>query len=250
MENPYAYKYSIIAYWGPRAESLEAMASRYLRMLADLSTVDPAFGNWLFIGEESATPLGSLSLDDVVAPIEDGVCRADDGRPTPQTGYLFSVANGRGRDPRRISISIHAGSTSLANYFINVVSIETDVFSDANAKFINVAVFKAAMLAVIDAWDATWCAAAPGGLHAFRKKREHPRRPYFDLAWISYLSPRFAPMVAPPRSAIVDRTPNGGLVMIATEDRFDFTNPAHVAAAREIEASLAPVNALPWPPDR
>jgi len=69
------------------------------------------------------------------------------------------------------------------------------------------------------------------------------------MAWMTYLSPRFAPMVTPLRSAIVDRTPRGGIVMTATEERFDFTNPAHLAAAREIEAALAPVNALPWPPD-
>jgi hypothetical protein len=53
----------------------------------------------------------------------------------------------------------------------------------------------------------------------------------------------------PPRSAIVEHTPQGGIVMIATKDRFDVTNPDHLAAAREIEAAIAPVNALPWPPD-
>jgi hypothetical protein len=37
--------------------------------------------------------------------------------------------------------------------------------------------------------------------------------------------------------------------MIATKDRFDVGNELHLAAARRIEAALAPVNALPWPPD-
>ena len=38
-------------------------------------------------------------------------------------------------------------------------------------------------------------------------------------------------------------------MMIATEDTFDAANPAHLAVARDIEESLAPLNALPWPPD-
>ncbi len=37
--------------------------------------------------------------------------------------------------------------------------------------------------------------------------------------------------------------------MTATRDRFDVDNPTHLAVAREIEAAMAPVNALPWPPD-
>jgi hypothetical protein len=56
-------------------------------------------------------------------------------------------------------------------------------------------------------------------------------------------------MVTPPISAIVEHTSQGGIVMAATKDRFDVTNPDHLSAAREIETAIAPVNALPWPPD-
>jgi hypothetical protein len=37
--------------------------------------------------------------------------------------------------------------------------------------------------------------------------------------------------------------------MVATEETFLADNPGHVAIAREIDAALAPFNALPWPPD-
>jgi hypothetical protein len=37
--------------------------------------------------------------------------------------------------------------------------------------------------------------------------------------------------------------------MVATEERFDLDNPAHMAAALEIEDALLPVSALPWPQD-
>lgn len=105
------------------------------------------------------------------------------------------------------------------------------------------------MVTIAEAWDATWCAAYPRDLINLWPDPVVVGRPTFKMAWISYLSPRFAPLVTPPASAIVDHTAQGGIVMTATEDRFDVTNPAHLAAAREIEAAIAPVNALPWPPD-
>jgi hypothetical protein len=45
---------------------------------------------------------------------------------------------------------------------------------------------------------------------------------------------------------IVGRLANGGLLMSATTQTFDVENPAHMAAAREIVAAIAPLNALPW----
>ena len=72
-----------------------------------------------------------------------------------------------------------------------------------------------------------------------RKGRQIP------LAWISYVAPRFAHLVTPPPRALVERRPDGGLLM-ATDETFRTDDPAHLAVARDIEAALAPFNALPW----
>jgi hypothetical protein len=37
--------------------------------------------------------------------------------------------------------------------------------------------------------------------------------------------------------------------MVATRERFDVANTDHMAAARAINTAMAPLNALPWPPD-
>ncbi len=50
-------------------------------------------------------------------------------------------------------------------------------------------------------------------------------------------------------AAFVRNLFNGGILMTATEDRFDVANASHLAVARDIEQALTPVNALPWPPD-
>lgn len=238
-------RYSIIAYWGPRPESPEACVPRFLRMLEALSGIDPVFGNWHAV-RWTGTPLKSMSREDLIKFIADGVSRADDGDPTPQNGYQFGGANGLRRNPRLVDLSIEAGMSIPANFFINTASLLTEPLDDENASFINVEVFRKATLAIATAWDATWCGASHWGMGDLKPKR---KRPWFGLEWITYLSSRFAPMVTPPRSAIVERLPDGALLMTATEERFDATNPAHLAIARDIEAALAPINALPWPPD-
>ena len=145
-------------------------------------------------------------------------------------------------------ISVEAGCYAPMVSLVNTVDIHTKRLNAANAAFITTPIFTSALLAIARAWDATWCAAYPWDIIPLWPK-SGPGQPHFRMAWITYLSPRFAPMVTPPRSAIVDRTAEGGLVMTATEDRFDVANPAHLAVARDIDAAIAPINALPWPPD-
>ncbi|MGB6325808.1 MAG: hypothetical protein WBG11_08545 [Methylocella sp.] len=65
---------------------------------------------------------------------------------------------------------------------------------------------------------------------------------------MSYVSPRFAPLITPPPSAAAERTAQGGLLMSATEETFRVDNPAHLVAAHDILKALAPFEALPWSP--
>jgi hypothetical protein len=99
-------------------------------------------------------------------------------------------------------------------------------------------------LGLSESFEATWCSTYPTGImHLWR------RDPHFRLAWISYVSSRFAALITPPLTAIVERRPNGGLLMAATDETFVTANPAHLAVDRDIETAKAPLNALPSPPD-
>lgn len=216
-------------------------------MLNDLSAISRVFANWIFLGRTKGTPLAELTEDDVAALIADGVSREDDGTPFPQAGYWFGASNGLKGSGRGIRLLIQAGNTLAANYRINTVHLLTEPLNEKNWSIIDLRVLKPAMLAIACAWDATWCGTVPFGIGLL--DTPHPR-PWFGLEWMTYLSPRFAPMVTPPRSAIVERLTGGGLLMVATEERFETNNPSHLSAARDIEAALAPINALPWPPDR
>jgi len=104
--------------------------------------------------------------------------------------------------------------------------------------------FKAALLALVESFDATYCSAYPQQIMDFWDPSRHLR-----IAWMSYVSPRFASLITPPPSAVAERTAQGGLLITATEETFRVDNPAHLAAAHDILKALAPFEALPWPPD-
>lgn len=243
--------YEIQSYWGPRRETPAELGQRFWKMLLDLGAVNSAFSDWKFIGTYRFLPLPSGPGDELTRLIAKGVATAGDGDPTPTpiSGYYFG-ASARSDPKAIITIDVHAGYYApYASFFTNTAELQTPPLNEQTAALVTLPIFKAALVAIAEAWDATWCAAYPWDLINLWPDTVSVGRPTFEMAWITYLSPRFAPMVTAPASAIVEYTPQGGIVMAATNDRFDVNNAAHLAAAREIEAAIAPVNALPWPPD-
>jgi hypothetical protein len=261
----------INSYWGPRPERPAELAGRCRQLLDRLASISPHFSNWSFVGRAPSSVAGQYKGPDGVADffrdqyrtvaleylsgggladlIDAGVCRDSDDSPVPLSGYLFGAFTGSGRDAQSVSLNAHVGNSLPDNYYINSIQIKTPQLPHRQHPAFTLQTLIAMMLAVTHFWDTTWAAICPDDLLTLWPPSYMTRRASFNLAWVTYLSPRFAPMVTPPRSAIVEHTPEGGLVMTATRDRFDVANPAHLAVARDIESAMAPVNALPWPPD-
>jgi hypothetical protein len=66
---------------------------------------------------------------------------------------------------------------------------------------------------------------------------------------MTYLAPQYASRITPPPTAIVEPFPGGGLLLLATEERFSMDNPAHLAVADAIQAALDPLQGM-LKPDR
>jgi hypothetical protein len=60
----------------------------------------------------------------------------------------------------------------------------------------------------------------------------------FHIAWMAYLSTPLASDLILPPEIQTERLPDGGLLMIATEERLDPTNPEHVRRARTLAETL------------
>ena len=232
------------SFWGPRRETPAALAARFVDLLDRLKAVDPVFDGWLWTDKNDQTVAFEEIKRELPTEIAAKISRDDDGDPDPIYGYRFYVYNSIEDQPRGLSISVHGGCWSDSDLITNDVRISTDWYVDPDPAIITFPIFKGAVLATAETFDAMWGTAYSHDL------MELGRRPsYYRLAWISYVGPRFAHLITPPASAIVERRPNGGLLMAATDEPFSVSNPAHVAAARDILAAVAPLAALPWPPD-
>jgi hypothetical protein len=246
MRIPESNQYKAYAFWG-RRETPEALAERFLNLLSRLSGIDPMFGHWIWMGLGVKEPIAFDEIRNrLPAAIEATVSRADDGDPTPIYGYGFGVINSRKRQPRSISVVARAGAWNVADNIINSAEVSTPWRGAADPAILTFQIFKAAVLALAESFGATWCSAYPADIHRFWR---HSVPPHYRLAWISYVGPRFAPLIAPPATALIECQPDGGLLMAATEETFVTSNPAHLAVANDILAAVAPLNALPWPPE-
>jgi hypothetical protein len=255
-------QYDIISHWGPRPESTTAIAERLLQMTAALGAIDPVFQRWFFEGEpeDSADTPEEMIVDRSGAKLLEAVrerlpdliaasCheRTRDGQPWAQFGYMFHVLNSQAvPNPRRIAILIRAGTSTLDAPYNNGVWLNTanQVSEVTDPAIVTYDIFRAVVLAIAQAWDVTWCSAFPTDL-----TRVWSRSQSFNPGWISYVSPRFVPLLMPPPSLEVQQLPGGGALMVATRERFDVTNAAHLEAAEDVDIALMRINKLRWPPD-
>jgi len=237
-------EYKIYASWGPREESPEVIAARYLACTDRLKQIHPAYDNWIFSLQGKPKKFAALR-GTLAAAIAANVVRADDGDPTPIYGYWATVTNTMNKvHPRSLALWVNAGAWVTSGYFSNFAMIKTGKRIVPDPAIIAYPAFKAALLALVESFDATYCSAYPQQITNL-----WPEDAHLNLAWMSYVAPRFASLITPPPSSIHERTSQGGLLISATEEIFRVDNPAHLAAAQDILKALAPFEALPWPPD-
>jgi hypothetical protein len=254
---PINYRYFVRGSWtGPADEKPAVTGAKFLQTLDSLNGVDPLFAGWQFTGRwqlpeehrSSFVPLAAARKR-IVEIVESGVYIDDFNKPCPEYGHwVAAVAAPRG--PRHVAFS---ASTKRRSFELSFG--EYDIASDLS--IVTYPLFKAALLAISAAWGAQWsCANAfrndvvevPvdfGGVPAFRidSATQVPLDPAFPrstfhIPWIAYLSAERSAGVTLARGIITERMPDGGLLMTATEERLDPTNPDHVRRARILAETL------------
>jgi hypothetical protein len=164
--------------------------------------------------------------------IENNVARDDFKRPEPYRGYTASAFTDNAIGPRNASLRIHTGGEEEGD-----TMFETGRYKVApDPAMVAYPLFKAELLAINAIWPPPWACA-----YAFRMNYYEvplfsgaPLFPYsrFHIPWIAYLSaPLIVGLVLPP-DILTERAPGGGLLMSATEERLEPTNPEHLRRAR------------------
>jgi hypothetical protein len=229
-----AFDYSIRSEMPSRSESPAQLGSRFVNTLDALTQVDPKiFANWEVMDypARASTPLAE-ARDHIGAIIEKNVDRDDFGQSYPQFGYSAGALVITSDESRRVSLRIKTGGTNKGE-----TSLHTGTWNVIpDPEIVTYPIFKSALLAINANWPPRWACA-----YAFRVDYYEepliagaPLFPYslFHITWIAYLSAPLAVGLGLPLEISTDRTPDGGVLMTATKDRLDPTNPEHLRRAR------------------
>ncbi len=240
--------YQIMTYWGPRRESTAVLAPRMLRMLQGLADIDPLLADWQWVGKKRLVAMSELDVATAERLLRSRIRRDDAGEPISNGGYSFYVHT-HWCEPGRLTLQGSIGVCTPSSLYDNHIDLDTSQLSPPDESLLKYRIYKPALSFLATLWRANWASAFPLDLLDLLPKHERRFNARLYGGWITYLSPAWAAKITAPKSAIVERAPDGGLLMIATEETFRVDNPRHVAVAREIDAALAPLNALPWPPN-
>jgi len=253
MEEPF-YTYYIRSEWPRRTEEPASVGTKFLKTLDALSSVDPLLANWEIIDARALSSLSPAAARPRIARIiEDNVARDDFDKPAPAYGYHASARLSTVRNPRNVSFGAHAGGKFVGDTMLTFG--EHDVAPDLT--IVTYALFKAALLAINAVWLPVWACAqccrsgaiqVPieiGAARGFMLKGM-PQVPsdltfpdsIFHIPWLAYFSAPLSAGLKVTPEILTERTPDGGLVMSATEDRLDPANPEHLRRARILAETL------------
>jgi len=236
-----SYDYSIRSAWPAKLQSPKEIGEKFLHTLDKLERIDGVFSDW-GLGDktkENLTPL-ELIASDITTVVEHNVSRDDFDNPDPDAGYAMFAANhvsaGDKITSANVSFQIKAGSKwNWANEaFVHTGGYEIP----PQPSIITYPIFKAALLTMIAAWPCTWANASAFKMDYWEHSDAPGEAPMpysiYHLSWMAYLSGERSAKLTPPAGVTWERTPDGGLLLIAAEERFDPTNPLHIQRSRAI----------------
>jgi hypothetical protein len=241
------FKHIISAIWEPRMETPEALANRLVNTLHAFKTIDSIFSEWYVWTSETTEVPVNLHPDVLAKEIAQTADLDVNDVPVPKLGYGYRAINGKtdGIPQRKVLLEMRAGGSWRSPLYANSVDLQTSYGIVPDPSIGAYPTAKQMILTLANSFDALWCSAYSSELMGLWKNK---RGPAFEIAWISYVAARAARSSQPPASAIVERGADGSILMAATTEAFDIANPAHLTVARDIEAAVAKLRAMPWPP--
>jgi hypothetical protein len=235
---PLEYDYNIRFNFPPLPESAVAVAEKFVKTLDSLSRIDALFTAWRVIDSRgrSSRPLAEVRSQ-VPGIVARNVVRDDQG-PSPEEGYHASAMVGELDDPRSADFSVRAGGK-----FENYGSLEFGSYKvTTDPAVVTYPRYRAALLAIDAEWQPTWACANAFKMHYDKTPLTAgaPLFPYsrFHIPWIAYLSAPLVSGLQLPAEIRSEHTSDGGLLMIATEERLEPTNPDHLRMARIIAETM------------
>ena len=247
--------FSVVSKWLADGLTPAEIGDRALHMLQQLGRLGPAMSNWLLIDRAGqGVPLAEATPE-MTTFVEQNVMLSDyaSGEPDPELGYDILVVGSevpsQSLTPRSIHISVSAGSKWRNDAEFQVGSRTLD---PPDLSLVTYPIYKGALETLASAWPCPWVLAycfthsddevlewdGVSPIEDLIAQDTAPFRRPFGVAWIAYLSPPLAQGLTPPREIVWERTPGGGMILSAVQERLDAANPEHVRRASLLEAIM------------
>jgi len=236
----HAFDYSIRSELPAYPEEPASLGARFLKTLDALSDIDPIFADWQVMkyGPGDSFPLATVRPR-IAAIIENNVQRDDSRQPQPDEGYTLGAYTETTDARRTMHLRINAGAEKQKGD----TSLELGSFrSPSDPAVVTYPLYKAALLAINAFWPPPWACAYAFESYYYDEPLSPgaPLFPYstFHIPWIAYLSTPLAKGLELPAEILTERTADGGVLMIAAEERLDPTKPEHLRRARILAETM------------
>jgi hypothetical protein len=229
-----SFQYSIRADLPAHTDSPASLGARFLDTLDALGRIDPSiFDDWQIV---DLPAVESFPLADarprIAAIIGNNVKRDDEDEPDPHRGYTAIAFTGEGSGSRTMGVDVTAGGIVDGSAFLRTGGYKVA----PDPAILTYPLFRAALLTINKFWSPAWACAHVFKMH-YDKTPLSPGAPIFPysrfhIPWLAYVSAPLASRLQLPAEIATERTPDGGLLMTATNEPLDPTNPEHLRRAR------------------
>ncbi len=225
-------KYTIRGGWSGDEASLELISKRFISTIEQLSLIRAPLVQWYLCDNSN---MCWVTLDSQKDNIDNFVMQnksiSEDGH---DSGYCLGASDDNidSSNPNAIRLSIYPGQKDN-----NVFELQIGTYGlQPDPEAIQYSLFWNWLRVAVSIWPCAWANACIFNTDYDGKSPAPGVPPFpssrFHMPWISYLSPPLARDLAPPHGVITERAPDGGLFMIATQERLDPSNPVHMTRSR------------------
>lgn len=224
-------RFEIFWSWTPRTETPQQIHNRVTNCVATAAKINSAFKDWQVV--DFADRLQGLFGRAGKQAFGPSMGRAP-SEPAPPKGFMLLAAKDPNAWPDRMGM-LCVGGGRMTFPGMCGTTFKTEAAERPDPTIASYQSFKSILLSLAPLWDTTYAEAYTSELRRQLKRGSSSLGP----SWMTYLAPELAKEISPPPNIGIEHLPDGGILLIATEDVFDAGNPAHLAAAQSIGDALA-----------
>lgn len=230
----------LVARWRGRQESAEECATRAVRLLDRLRSLDEAFHRWFATSTSRASALAqpvAISQESLADRLAAGRATTDSDRSVIEDlGFTTSVWNGS-EGIRAATMLICCGAYPDPEFipFPNEL-LMTLPYGDSNAHYeATHERLTDIVKAVVENWDPDWASISTEGMQTTVHAEDFVGH---DVGWCTYMSDRCGALPELPSDCDAYRIAGGTMIVATQIARLDSRNPEHVDFVRRLSDRL------------